>query len=103
MHTQLKTPVEPEAGQLDRVLVSGVAWVASARWTSQMLRWAATIVIAKLLLPSDYGIVGMSMVLIGLVQQVAEFGLGSAIVQHRDLPRQTEQRLAGMALLIGAA
>lgn len=103
MQTQLKPPVDPEAGQLDRVLVSGVAWVAAARWTSQLLRWAATIVIAKLLLPSDYGIVGMSMILIGLVQQVAEFGLGSAIVQHRNLPRLTEQRLAGVALMIGAA
>ena len=94
---------EPESGQLDRVLVSGVAWVASARWTSQILRWAATIFVAKLLLPSDYGIVGMSMVLIGLVQQVAEFGLGSAVVQHQTLPRETEQRLAGVALVLGAA
>ena len=58
---------------------------------------------AKLLLPSDYGIVGMSMVLIGLVQQVAEFGLGAAVVQHATLPRETEQRLAGVALLLGVA
>jgi O-antigen/teichoic acid export membrane protein len=96
-------PIEPESGQLDRVLVSGVAWVASARWTSQVLRWAATLFMAKLLLPSDYGIVGLSMILIGLVQQVAEFGLGSAVVQHRELTRDAERRLAGVALLIGAA
>jgi O-antigen/teichoic acid export membrane protein len=31
---------------------------------------------------------------------VAEFGLGAAIVQHRHLPRRTEQRVAGVALLI---
>ncbi len=95
--------VTPETGQLDKVLVTGVAWVASARWTSQVLRWAATVVMAKLLLPSDYGIVGMSMILVGLVQQVAEFGLGTAIVQHANLTRVTEQRLAGVALLVGGA
>lgn len=105
MHRQLTTPppIEPESGQLDRVLVSGVAWIASARWISQVLRWSATLFMAKLLLPSDYGIVGLSMIVIGLVQQVAEFGLGSAVVQHRELTRNAEQRLAGVALLIGAA
>lgn len=104
MHRQLNSPpIEPESGQLDRVLVSGVAWVASARWISQVMRWAATLFMAKLLLPSDYGIVGLSMIIIGLVQQVAEFGLGSAVVQHRELTRDAERRLGGVALLIGAA
>jgi PST family polysaccharide transporter len=83
-----------------RILVRSVAWVASARWVSQLLRWGATIAMAKLLLPSDYGIVGMAAVVIGLVNGVAEFGLGAAVVQHRELPKGTERRLAGVAVLI---
>jgi PST family polysaccharide transporter len=55
---------------------------------------------AKLLLPADYGIVGMALVVIGLVNQVAEFGLGAAVVQHRDLSAHTQRRLVGVALLL---
>jgi teichuronic acid exporter len=84
----------------NRILVASLAWVASARWISQLLRWIATIAMAKLLLPADYGIVGMATVVIGLVNQVAEFGLGAAVIQHRDLSRTVERRLAGAAVLI---
>jgi teichuronic acid exporter len=91
-------PISPDAR--NRVLVASLAWVASARWISQLLRWISTIAMAKLLLPADYGIIGMASVLIGLVNQVAEFGLGSAVVQHRDLSRAIERRLAGAAVLL---
>lgn len=84
----------------DRVFVNSLAWIASARWLSQLLRWVATIAMAKLLLPEHYGIVGMATVVVGLVNQVAEFGLGAAIVQHRDLSRRTEQRVAGVAVVV---
>jgi PST family polysaccharide transporter len=84
----------------DRVFVDSLAWITSARWLSQLLRWFATIAMTRLLLPADYGIVGMATVVIGLVNQVAEFGLGAAVVQHRDLSRHTERRLAGVAILI---
>jgi O-antigen/teichoic acid export membrane protein len=84
----------------NRVLVTSLAWVASARWASQLVRWISTIAMAKLLLPADYGIVGMAAVVVGFVNQVAEFGLGSAVVQHRDLSRTVERRLAGAAVLI---
>jgi O-antigen/teichoic acid export membrane protein len=87
----------------NRVLVASLAWVASARWISQLLRWISTIAMAKLLLPADYGIVGMAAVVVGLVNQVAEFGLGAAVIQHRDLSRATERRLAGAAVLIALA
>jgi PST family polysaccharide transporter len=87
----------------DRIFVKSLAWIASARWVSQLLRWVATLAMAKLLLPEDYGIVGMAAVVIGLVNQVAEFGLGSAVVQHRELSRHTEQRIAGVAVVIAFA
>jgi O-antigen/teichoic acid export membrane protein len=94
-------PISPEAR--NRVLVASLAWVASARWVSQLLRWISTIAMAKLLLPADYGIVGMASVVIGLVNQVAEFGLGAAVIQHRELSRAIERRLAGAAVLIAVA
>lgn len=84
----------------NRIFVQSLGWITGARWLSQCLRWIATLAMAKLLLPADYGIVGMALVVIGLVNQVAEFGLGAAVVQHRDLPKRLEARLAGVAVLL---
>ena len=94
----VQAPISPDAR--NRLLVASLAWVASARWLSQLLRWIATIGMATLLLPADYGLVGMATVVIGLVNQVAEFGLGAAVIQHRDLSKEIERRLAGAAVLI---
>ena len=90
----------PTSETRDRIFVKSLAWIASARWISQLLRWVATLAMAKLLLPEDYGIVGMATVVVGLVNQVAEFGLGAAVVQHRELSHRTEQRIAGVAVLV---
>lgn len=93
------TPATSRA-QLDKAMMGGLAWSAASRWLSQIFRWGATILTARLLLPSDYGIVGMATVLIGLLQNVAEFGFGSAIVQQRELSKQTVREIGGAALLI---
>ncbi len=86
--------------KLDRALVGGLAWTASGRWLSQIFRWGATLATARLLLPSDYGIVGMATVITGLLQYVAEFGFGAAIIQQRSLTDDEVREIGGAALII---
>ncbi|MGB8674993.1 MAG: hypothetical protein WCD27_11630, partial [Candidatus Acidiferrales bacterium] len=50
--------VENPSGSLDRSMAHAVAWGAGARWASQVVSWASTIVVARLLTPYDYGLVG---------------------------------------------
>ena len=89
-----------ERGKLDRVFLHGIAWNAAGRWMSQIFRWIATVMTAWFLLPSDYGIVGIAMLIVGLLQYFAEFGFGAAIVQDRTLPRDTVRRIGGAAVII---
>lgn len=91
------------APALDRQLLGGLAWTGAAKWGSQLLSWAATILVARLLAPSDYGIVGIATLYLGLVQMVSEFGLGTAIVQDRRLPPSAIARLGGLSIAIGLA
>jgi O-antigen/teichoic acid export membrane protein len=77
-----------------------LAWTGVAKWAAQLLRWLASLVIARLLLPSDYGLVGMALVYIDLVQLVNQFGLSSAIVQNRDLDEDHVARLGGLGVLV---
>ena len=69
---------------LDRTLVQGIAWTGAIRWTAQTISWAATFVIARLLTPADYGLVGMAMIYVGLAQIVTEGGVSAAVVQQRN-------------------
>src|SRR5271170_7190986 len=71
--------------KLDRALVGGVAWTASGKWLSQLITWIVTLIVARLLAPSDYGMVWMAALCLGLVTLFSEFGLGTAIVTLRDL------------------
>jgi len=95
-------PARGEGRELDRSLVQGLAWTGGARGVGQLLSWASTIVIARVLTPGDYGLVGMATVYLGLVQMLNEFGLSAAIVQRRDLTRSQVERLGGLALLLSA-
>ncbi|HET9707978.1 MAG TPA: lipopolysaccharide biosynthesis protein [Gemmatimonadales bacterium] len=86
---------------LDRSLVHGLAWTGATKWASQLLTWISTILVMRFLAPQAYGLVGMALVFVGLMQLVNEFGLGAAVVQRRDLTESQTARLGGVALLIG--
>ncbi len=93
----------PDSEQLDRSLLHGVAWTAGVKWVSQVASWAATLVVARLLTPGDYGIVAMATVYTGLVNLVNEFGLGTAIVKHRDLGDRQIAQISGLCVLFGVS
>jgi len=87
---------------LDRELVTGIAWTAVLRWSAQIISWIATAVAARLLVPGDYGIVSMAMLAVGLVRMVDDLGLDAVLVQDRGIVGDSQARLAGLAILIGA-
>ena len=86
---------------IDRSLVGGIAWTGMAKWSIQLVSWATTLVLARLLTPADFGIVALAQVYIGLVALINEMGLGSAVVTFRDLSRQQLAQINTVALLLG--
>lgn len=71
------------------------------KWATQLVSWATMLVVARLLTPTDFGLVGAGSVFVGLVNLISELGLGAAIVQRRDLTEDQIARLGGMAALVG--
>ena len=88
---------------LDRSLLHGLAWTGAAKWCSQALSWASTLIVARLLTPADYGLVGMAGIYLGLVTLLAEFGLGTVVVTGRELRPEQVGQLNGLSLLLGLA
>jgi hypothetical protein len=69
---------------LDKSLAAGIAWSAGAKWSSQLISWASFVIVTRLLVPSDFGLVGMAVLYCGLLQ-VATDAFGTAVTTLRDL------------------
>jgi PST family polysaccharide transporter len=88
---------------LDRTLFQGIAWTALGRWIAQAISWMATFYVARILTPSDYGLVAMATIPIGLARLIEDLGLDAIILQDRSLTKEQLRRLTGAALLLSLA
>jgi O-antigen/teichoic acid export membrane protein len=78
---------ENSAGLRDRT-VKGVGWSAFSQIVSQSLIWLISLVLARLLGPEAYGLIGMTAVFTGFATLFVESGLGEAIIQRRNLEKR---------------
>jgi PST family polysaccharide transporter len=101
--TELSTqPVAPpDSHQVDGQLLRGIAWTGGAKWVVQLLSWASLIVLARLLTPNDFGVVGLAAVYLGFIGMITEAGLGTAILALPDLGRDRIAQLNSVALIFG--
>lgn len=68
----------------DGKTVKSVVWSAVERLSSQGIQFVMGIIIARLLLPSDYGVVAMLTIFLALAQTFVDSGFGTALVQKKD-------------------
>jgi O-antigen/teichoic acid export membrane protein len=90
-----------DAAQLDRALVRGIAWTGAVKWGSQLLAWLATLAVARILTPQDYGLVAMGALYLGLTALLSEFGVGAAVVMLPDLGKEQIAQINTLAVLFG--
>jgi len=70
---------------LRKQAVSGVKWSGTSMSIMTALQFITLAVLARLLSPSDFGLMGMIMVVIGFAQAFADMGLSNAIIQRQDV------------------
>ena len=72
-----------DAGAVRGKLAKGTAWITTARVSANGLQLASTLVLARLLTPSDFGLVALATTLMSMITAVTELSLNSALIQHR--------------------
>jgi len=65
-------------------VVSGTSWVGAGLIIRESVSFLIRLLLARLLLPEHFGLIGMAMVFIGLVKTINELGLTSALVQRKE-------------------
>lgn len=69
------------------------------RLIGQLLSWLATILVIRLLEPSDYGLMALAQLLVGLATLLNEIGLTPALIQTRDASVAVIRSVFGYVLL----
>lgn len=82
--TTSDTTASPRAGLTSRTL-GGLAWGISGTGATAVLQVLVTAVLARLLLPSEFGLLSAASVVIGFSSMFSQLGIGPAIVQRQVL------------------
>lgn len=80
-------------------IAKSVFWMVWSRGGVQVLSFIATVLVARWLSPSDYGVMALVGIWTGTIAMVADMGLGWAIVQFPDVEDEELQGCFWLTLL----
>ena len=82
--------------------INGAFWMLGSKLTERVLGLVSTLILARLLLPADFGLVAMAAPVIALVELLGAFGIDAALIQ-RSNPTQSHYNTAWtINILFGA-
>jgi len=87
---------------LEQKTIGGVKWSGISQFMRIGTQGLTSVILARLLLPEDFGLLGMALVFTGLVAIFNDMGIGSAIVQKQDVNQKDLSSIFWFNLLIGA-
>lgn len=70
---------------LRKETISGFIWDFLGTLGTQGATFLISIVLARILMPEDYGLIGMAMVFVSFSQVFVDFGFSSGIIQKQDI------------------
>ncbi len=68
---------------MSRKIFNGALIVISMRWTDRLVGLISTLVLARLLVPDDFGVVAMASLFTGLVDVLLDLGVVAALIHKR--------------------
>lgn len=67
-----------------KIAVNGTMWVILERLSVQVCQFIIGIVLARLLAPEDYGVIGMLAIFMAIAQSILDSGFNRALIQKKD-------------------
>jgi len=85
---------------------SGVRWVGIGQVGNRLLSMSSTIVLARLLLPDDFGTIALARLVLGFIMLLSAWGIDAAIIVEEKRPKQIANVAFwinfGIMLILGA-
>jgi O-antigen/teichoic acid export membrane protein len=84
-------------------MVRGGAWMVAMRWTMRGIGVVSTLVLVRLLDPSDFGVVAMAMIIVGFLDVMAQSGVELALIRKDNPDRDDYDSAWTLQLILSAA
>lgn len=94
-----KTREGAEPGLTDRVR-GAVLWRSGSQLVAQMVMWASTFLVIRLLDPSDYGLFAMTQTILVFLTLLSGYGFAGALIRSESISKRQIRQVFGMLLLL---
>jgi len=81
----------------------GIRWSSASQCVRQVVQLAATLLLARLLSPSDFGLIGMAAIVSGFAGQFHDLGTSAAVIQRKELTQELLSSIFWVNVGFGAA
>jgi O-antigen/teichoic acid export membrane protein len=92
----------PSGDSIGARILRGLAWKVISQLFGQTAQIVVTVILARLLVPRDYGLAAIALVLSTLVPIFADLALGAALVQRRELTEKDKSTVFWTSLAVGS-
>ena len=69
-------------------MAKGAAWMVAFKITERSIGLVSTVILARLLVPADFGLVALAMAVIGVLELMGAFGFDIALIQNQQASRE---------------
>lgn len=84
-----------------RRMLGGTLWMVSMRWTIRLIGLLNTAIIARVLMPGDFGVVAFAMIAVDLLITVTDGDIEMALVRSAEIPREFKDTGWTLKILAG--
>ncbi|MGH2753433.1 MAG: lipopolysaccharide biosynthesis protein, partial [Actinomycetota bacterium] len=87
--------------QMTRRTLDSLAWSSSGALVQTVLQFGVLLVLARLLTPADFGVVGAATLVLGFSQVFWQLGVGPAIIQRPTIAREHVETAFTSSVVLG--
>ncbi len=95
-----ETEPKSDPGTFGNRVRSAVLWRSGTQVISQLVTWGSTLIVIRLLDPSDYGIFAMSQVIMVFLTFLSGYGFASSLVQAKHIDKFRIRQTFGLLFLL---
>lgn len=91
------------SGDFGRRIRRAVIWRSGSQIAGQVIAWASTFLVIRILTPEDYGLFALTQVMLMLFTLLSGHGLASAAIQRADIDARAMRQIFGLLLILNSA
>lgn len=95
----MSIPPSDRAADVGRRVVKGAAWTVAARLSVRSLGLVSMIILARLLVPADFGLVALAFTVVGALDVATDFGFQWALIRKQMATRRDYDTVWSLSII----